>query len=841
MDGSQSILIGPPSAGGAKSFSQVRAAGKFLFAGDKKFYIRGVTYGPFNPLFSGGEYHTPDVVARDFSLMAANGINAVRTYSAPPRWVLDIASQHGLRVMAGIAWTQHVGFFDHEGMIDDACRMTDAALNQIGVHPALLALAIGNEIPARVVRWYGHRRVEKHLKTLCSLVKQHNPQTLVTYANYPSTEYLELPFLDFVSFNVYLEQAAQFDAYLARLQNLAGDRPLVLSEIGVDSGTHGEAGQAAALAHRINSIFDHGSAGMFIFSFTDEWFRHGMDIHQWRFGLVDRQRKPRIALSAVATHYLQTLPRLPAIAPRVSVIICSYNGATTIAQTITQTLKLDYPAFEVIVVDDGSTAGVSEIARQFPVRLIAQPNLGLGVARNTGLHAATGEIVAYLDDDAFPDPHWLVYLVKALQQDGAVGAGGPNLPVPGDCPMAQCVANTPGGPSHVLLSDTVAEHIPGCNMAFIRTALLRFGGFDPRFRIAGDDVDLCWRIQDCGGRIAFAPAAMVWHHRRKTVAAFLKQQLNYGRAEADLERKWPHKFNRLGHVAWGGSLYGTVLRPRLFGPSRIYHGVWGEAAFQQNQTIKPSALSSLPMMPEWYLLLGALAAATALGWLWSPLWLAGPVLILAIAYAWLQAIIHAHRAPLQTQCGSRVQRITMRLQIAALCRLQPLARAVGRCSAGLTPWRSRSIHGFMLPLPTEIRILAPKWKLPTQWLESAEKQLIQAGIAVSRGSAFDRWDLQIRSGLLSSIRVQLLTEDVCDEQQLVRWRMTPHVSVGCLAALVFAATLTIVFAADRRWSIFVGLAVFLATVIAQSLRSCGAVMATFRKLQSGKSKTPAFR
>jgi hypothetical protein len=65
--------------------------------------------------------------------------------------------------------------------------------------------------------------------------------------------------------------------------------------------------------------------------------------------------------------------------------------------------------------------------------------------------------------------------------------------------------------------------------------------------------------------------------------------------------------------------------------------------------------------------------------------------------------------------------------------------------------------------------------------------------------------------------------------------------VGCLAALVFAATLTIVFAADRRWSIFVGLAVFLATVIAQSLRSCGAVMATFRKLQSGKSKTPAFR
>ncbi|NIP81943.1 MAG: glycosyltransferase, partial [Gemmatimonadetes bacterium] len=78
-------------------------------------------------------------------------------------------------------------------------------------------------------------------------------------------------------------------------------------------------------------------------------------------------------------------------------------------------------------------------------------------------------------------------------------------------PMARCVADSPGGPNHVLLSDAVAEHIPGCNMAFRTAALREVGGFDPRFRIAGDDVDICWRLQQRGWTLGFHPAAMVWH------------------------------------------------------------------------------------------------------------------------------------------------------------------------------------------------------------------------------------------------------------------------------------------------------------------------------------------
>ena len=144
------------------------------------------------------------------------------------------------------------------------------------------------------------------------------------------------------------------------------------------------------------------------------------------------------------------------------------------------------------------------------------------------------------------------------------GIGGPNIAPPGDGVIADCVANAPGGPVHVLLSDEVAEHIPGCNMAFRREQLMAIGGFDPRFRVAGDDVDLCWRLQERGWTLGFAPTAVVWHHRRNSITAYLKQQYSYAKAEALLAEKWPGKYNGVGHVMWQGRLYGKGVVDLFF-------------------------------------------------------------------------------------------------------------------------------------------------------------------------------------------------------------------------------------------------------------------------------------
>ena len=187
--------------------------------------------------------------------MRVAGINAVRVYTVPPRWLLDLAAAHGLRLMIGLPWEQHIAFLDDKARVQDIIKRVGDYVRACSGHPAVLCYAVGNEIPASVVRWHGKRRIERFIAKLCKVVRREDPEALVTYVNYPTTEYLELPFVDFLAFNVYLESREQLAAYLGRLQNLAGERPLVLAEVGLDSRRNGEEEQAKTLKWQIETIF----------------------------------------------------------------------------------------------------------------------------------------------------------------------------------------------------------------------------------------------------------------------------------------------------------------------------------------------------------------------------------------------------------------------------------------------------------------------------------------------------------------------------------------------------------------------------------------------------------
>src|SRR5437879_2754671 len=184
----QTVSANPPPV----TDKRPRVGGKFLFVGDEKLYVRGVTYGTFRPGPDGDAFPDKATVAADFALMTANGVNAVRTYTVPPRWLLDCARRRGIRVMVGVNWPQDALFLDRRAHRAAIERQIRVSVRACAGHPAVLCYVIGNEIAPSLARWYGARRVERFLGRLYRAAKAEDPDGLVTYVSFPTTEYLQL-------------------------------------------------------------------------------------------------------------------------------------------------------------------------------------------------------------------------------------------------------------------------------------------------------------------------------------------------------------------------------------------------------------------------------------------------------------------------------------------------------------------------------------------------------------------------------------------------------------------------------------------------------------------------
>ncbi|MEX1117090.1 MAG: glycosyltransferase, partial [Akkermansiaceae bacterium] len=451
------------------------------------------------------------------------------------------------------------------------------SLAAIATHPALAGVYVGNEVPADLARWMGPVKVRLAIEDLISLGREIAPHLMFAYANYPSTEYLEPENADFTAFNVYLEDESAFRSYLKRLHHIAGDRPLVISEFGLDSRRNGLEKQALTLRWGLQATRDLETAGTTIYAWSDRWWNASAEVLDWDFGLLDRDDHAKPALTAVV--HLNTL--LPDCHPSVSVIVCTRNGTSRIGDCLRAIGKLAGGGMETIVVDDGSEDGTAEyVAQNFPwARLLVLEPSGLSAARNAGAEAALSEILAFTDDDCEPDAEWITRIRPVFQDGRYAAACGPNL-APGPRTWEEAVVGAaPGAPSHVMLDDEEAEHLPGCNLVVRKSAFDAIGGFDPQFHTAGDDVDFCWRLRDAGYRLGFVPGAFVWHWRRPSICTFLRQQIGYGRAEHLLMAKHPARFSKSGDAKWQGFIYGGGP-VRVMDDSIIYHGPMGNAGYQ---------------------------------------------------------------------------------------------------------------------------------------------------------------------------------------------------------------------------------------------------------------------
>ncbi|HXS40133.1 MAG TPA: glycosyltransferase [Stellaceae bacterium] len=788
----------------------IRVRGKFFFAGEEKFFVKGATYGPFGLGSHGSQFPEREVVARDFALMVETGVNTLRVFTVPPLWLLDLADDHGLKVLVGIPWSQHVTFLDDPAIAREVERTVVETVKSMNRHPAIFAYLVGNEIPPDMVRWHGPERVRAFLKRLVVLIKEFDADRLVSYANFPSTEYLTIDFTDFLCFNVYLHQEGAFRRYVSRLHNLAVDRPLVLTEFGIDSMREGTEEQARILSWQLRTAFEMGVAGAFVFAWTDEWFTGGHLIEDWAFGLVDRDRQPKPAFAAVQARYQGAIPPPLPRTPRVSVVVCTYNAERTLAPCLESLAKLNYPDYEVIVVNDGSTDGSLAIAERFGYcRIISQPNKGLSVARNVGAQNATGEIIAYTDSDCVADPDWLAYLIAKMEVSDLAACGGPNFPPPEDSLVPAAVAVSPGGPTHVLLSDDVAEHIAGCNMAFRRDALLRLGGFDPIYRAAGDDVDICWRFQDAGYTIGFSPAAVVWHFRRNTVKAYIGQQRGYGKAEALVYSKHPIRFNLFGQAKWLGRIYGDLSAALLLSRRPvIYSGVFGRGLFQTLYEPPSSLAQFLPLTFEWNVvaIVLALVGLVAGGWML--------LFLVPLVVTWVLCINGALRAPID----KRFRGVKARALVALLIYLGPIVRGWERLK-----WRWRDLKtadstGGLDPTMQEPRI---DWRerafYLSYWSEKSDEKEALLGelmrflapqkyfIQVDQG--WNDWDLKIARGLWSRAYLLVCTENHGGEKRLLRVRSAMRLSrfsTFVLRAYAIATAAALILDAPA-WAAIVGI------------------------------------
>jgi len=223
------------------------------------------------------------------------------------------------------------------------------------------------------------------------------------------------------------------------------------------------------------------------------------------------------------------MPPGPETPATVSVVVCTDGRPASLAATLRGVHALDHPEFEIIVVSGPSSDNAEALAILPPglAKTASCPERNLSRARNIGIALAAGDIVAFLDDDAVPEPQWLADLVPAYANPQTGAAGGLVLDHTGTDYQARFVTADRLGGARFDWTRPAAElnfplsasipHLLGTNCSFRRAALLEVGGFDEEYEYYLDETDLCCRLVDAGWHIAQLDGARV-HHKPQSSA-----------------------------------------------------------------------------------------------------------------------------------------------------------------------------------------------------------------------------------------------------------------------------------------------------------------------------------
>lgn len=235
--------------------------------------------------------------------------------------------------------------------------------------------------------------------------------------------------------------------------------------------------------------------------------------------------------------------------PEISIVLPVLNREKVIGRCLKSLMELDYPSYEIIVVDNGSTDRTREIASTFPVDLITESRKGPYAARNTGIQHANGEMICFIDSDCLAHKDWLRKLIRNFTDESVAGVGGQLQTYEPETSVEQfedyagiLVYNLPQG---IVQRDTnkfLSGAVYTSNVMFRKKTLLEASGFDSDF-MSGGDYHLCWKLQHMGYKLLFDPEAVVKHIHRSTVKGLIKQFFKYGIEQPRLLKKQPNHFS----------------------------------------------------------------------------------------------------------------------------------------------------------------------------------------------------------------------------------------------------------------------------------------------------------
>lgn len=341
--------------------------------------------------------------------------------------------------------------------------------------------------------------------------------------------------------------------------------------------------------------------------------RHGRRIMGWLrlqrppYGFVYGADELRSAIQREfgwATLVAVTVELTPPPAPPISVIVCTRDRPEPLRRCLAALARLDYPAFEVIVVDNASqTPATCEVVAAPPFRYVREDRPGLDWARNRGAAEARHALIAYTDDDVRVDRDWLWGVAAAFADPQVAAMTGLVLPAELET-QAQIIFERYGGMSKGFAprlfqrdrmdnAGLIGAHQcgVGANMAFRRETLAQVGGFDTALDVGtpsfgGGDIDMFHRVLAAGLDLQYEPTALVWHQHRRDRPGLYRQIYSNGRAfGVYLGKIWrdqtaPRRATLRYGVGWAGGWVLKRLIDRLRGRldlplELVWSEVWG--------------------------------------------------------------------------------------------------------------------------------------------------------------------------------------------------------------------------------------------------------------------------